>query len=55
MSLNREDVNAVVVARIFNRATMEKTIPPYHLTVAGEEEEKINKSLKLRSIGMERP
>ena len=35
-------VDGVVVALIFNRAAMEKTDPPYHLVVAGEEEEKIN-------------
>jgi len=31
------DADAVVVALIFNRATMEKTIPPYPIAIAGEE------------------
>jgi hypothetical protein len=35
------EADTIVVVRIFNKATMKKTIPPYHLTVAGEEE-KIN-------------
>ena len=34
-----EDADAVVVTLIFNRATMEKTIPPCSLAIAGEEEE----------------
>jgi hypothetical protein len=33
-----EDVDAEVVALIFNVATMKKTIPPFPFTVAGEEE-----------------
>ena len=36
-----EDADAVVVACIFNGAAMKKTVSPYHLIVAGEEE-KIN-------------
>jgi hypothetical protein len=33
-----KDADAVVIALIFNRAAMEKTIPPCSLAVAGEEE-----------------
>jgi hypothetical protein len=33
-----EDADVEVVALIFNGATMEKTIPPFPFTVAGEEE-----------------
>jgi len=36
-----EVVDAIVVALIFNRAAMEKMVPPYHLVIVGEEE-KIN-------------
>ena len=34
-----DDADAVVIALIFNRATMEKTIPPRSLAIAGEEGE----------------
>jgi hypothetical protein len=34
-----EDADAVVIALNFNRVVIEKTIPSYPLTVAGEEEE----------------
>jgi hypothetical protein len=37
-----EDADTVVVARIFNRAAVEKTIPPCPLPVAGEEKEETN-------------
>ena len=38
MSPSNEVADAVVVALIFSRAAMEKTIPPCPLAVAGEEE-----------------
>jgi hypothetical protein len=37
-----EVADAVAVAFIFNRAAVEKTIPPCLLAIAGEEQEKIN-------------
>jgi hypothetical protein len=37
-----DEVADAVVVLIFNSATMEKTIPPCPLVVAGEEEKKIN-------------
>ena len=37
-----EVADAIVVALIFNRLAMEKTVPPYPLAVAGKEEEEIN-------------
>ena len=33
-----EDSDAEVVALVFNEAAMEKTIPPFSFTIAGEEE-----------------
>ena len=40
--MSGEDAVVVVVALIFNRAVMEKTIPPCPLAVVGEEEQEIN-------------
>ena len=45
-----EDVDAEVVALIFNGAAIEKTIPPFPFTIAGEEEIKH----QYLELGMER-